>query len=183
MVSSGRSEKRRCPHFFFVRCMLELTKSARGRHIHTKVPRPFDFNNEVSYDCSLRLTLAQIAKLCEQALQLSERYNQESMKDIRGRRAFVGSLTSADEITATRGFLTKQQKKDARKRDTGELSAAERSAIEAESARTPLGVQSEETALLAITPSQRVFSVLVEEKITGQVNGEATFWSKIKGAE
>ena len=103
------------------------------------------------------------------------------MKGIRGRRAFVGSLTSADEITATRGFLTKQQKKDARKRDTGDLSAAERTAIEAEAKQMPLAVQKEEAALLAITPSQRVFSVLQEEKVTGQVNGEAVFWSKLKG--
>ena len=55
MVSSWRSEKRRCPHFFFVRCTLELTKNARGRHIHTKVPRPFDFNNEVTVHFALKL--------------------------------------------------------------------------------------------------------------------------------
>ena len=42
-------------------------------------------------------------------------------------------------------------------------------------------MQLAEANLLAITQSQRIFSVVMEEKIFGQINNEAVYLSKIKG--
>ena len=56
-------------------------------------------------------TKEQLVVLCEQALQLSERYNWTNMKDIRGRRSFIGSLENADSVTSKRGADVKNGKK------------------------------------------------------------------------
>ena len=140
------------------RVMLADTKSGNGRHVHTK---------------------EQIVELCKQALAIAKRYSPEAMKGIRGRRSFAGSLVAADKETALRGATVKNEKKDSRK--TRDPTPANWDASEAATRAMPLAVQVEEAALLAIVQRQRIFAVVMEEKITGQVNGEAMFWAKIKG--
>jgi len=140
------------------RKMLAHTASGNRRHLHTK---------------------EQIAELCKQALVLLKRYSPEAMKGIRGRRSFGGSFQAADKTTARRGATVKNEKKNARK--PSDPTPADWGASEAAARASPLAVQVEEMALLAIVPRQRIFAVVMEEKITGQVNSEAVFWSKIKG--
>lgn len=138
--------------------MLAHTKSGNGRHVHTK---------------------EQIVVLCKQALAIAERYSPAAMEGIRGRRSFAGSLAAADKKTALRGARVKNEKMDARK--TSDPTPADWDASEAATRAMPLAVQVEEATLLAIVQRQRIFAVVMEEKITGQVNGEAMFWAKIKG--
>ena len=58
----------------------------------------------------------------------------------------------------------------------GDLSARREAARAA-----PLAVEAAAAAIQAIAPRQRIFVVVMEEKISGQVNGEAVFWSKVPG--
>jgi hypothetical protein len=139
--------------------MLAHNKNGGGsRHVHTK---------------------EQIAKLCEQALDSLTRYSTEAMKGVPGRRHFECALTKADDEQAMHCCEVKSDKKAKSK------AAAETDAdlvVRQQAAHTaPLAVELAEAALLAITRGQRLFAVVMEEKITGQVNREAAFWSKIPG--
>ena len=141
----------------FCRKMPAHTASGNGRHVHTK---------------------EQIAELCKQALVLLERCSPEAMKGIRGRRGFSGSFQAEDKKTALRGATVKNEKKDARK--SSEPTPVDRGASEAAARASPLAVQVEKMALLAIVQRHRIFAVVMEGSITGQVNTEAGFCSKIE---
>jgi hypothetical protein len=141
------------------RSMLEHTKSGKGRHVHT---------------------LAQIQELCKQALEMLDRYSEDAMQKVPGRRSFIGSLAAADIITASRGATVKDQKRSSRKQ-ASDLSPAVFAAAHTAAFAAPLGVQRQEATLLAIAPRQRIFSVVMEEKNYLQRNNETAFWSKIKG--
>ena len=118
--------------------------------------------------------------LCKQAVEMLSLYSWESMKGIGGRKSFSGSLALADKVTAKRCADVKDEKKKARSKPN-DLTPAEREAALIEAFSTPLAVQKAHATILAITQGQRVFAVVMEEKISGQVNGEASFWSKTKG--
>ena len=138
--------------------MLAHYKSGGDRHLHTS---------------------AQITKMCEQALASLDRYSPEAMMSTPGRRRFSGALKRADAVTAERGRDEKNKKKaksSAAEETAGDLSARREAAHAA-----PLAVEAAAAAIQAIAPRQRIFAVVMEEKISGQVNGEAVFWSKVPG--
>ena len=142
------------------RVLVASTKSGANRHNHTKE--------------QLQLQAKQGRELTQ------ERYSSDAMKLISGRRNFIGALTAADQITANRASQVKASKKSARAK-SNEVTQAERDATQAAIFALPLTVQLDRAAVLAITQSQRLFAVAMEEQVAGQVNGSAVFWNKIKG--
>ena len=140
--------------------MLDHTKGGgSSRHLHTK---------------------EQILQLCEQALAMLERYSPQAMAaSSPSKRSCVGLHRDKDMDTAKRGAASKSAKRDARRalpRSNQDWDAAEAAAH-----ALPHAVQVEAAALMNISRRQRVFAVVMEEKIRGQANGESMFWSKLKG--
>jgi hypothetical protein len=138
------------------RALLDHYKSGGGKHLHTK---------------------EQIMKLCEQALASLPRYSADAMAAVPARRSFSCTLTDTDRATANHCQEIKNERK-AKSRSAAESEAEQAARLE-EVHATPLAVEVAEAALLSITHKQRLFAVVMEEKITGQVNGEAAFWSKV----
>jgi hypothetical protein len=124
-------------------------------------------------------TKEQLVLLCEQALQLLERYNWTNMKGIGGRRTFIGSLENADSVTSKRGADVKNKIKEARVKPN--VTAEEIVSFQAAAFSTPLPVQLKEAALMAITQRQRIYAVVMEESIPGQATGELVFWTQVTG--
>ena len=136
------------------------TKSGAHRHNHTKE--------------QLQLQ----AKQCCELVQ--ERYSKDAMIDISGRRYFQGTLKATDKITANRASQVKASKKSARA-NSNQVTQGERDATHAAILASPMAVQVEQAAVRAITKRQRVFAVVMEEQVTGQVNGAAAFWNGMGG--
>ena len=142
------------------RVLVASTTSGAYRHNHTK---------------------GQLQLQAQQGRELTrERYSPDGMKHISGRRKFIGRLKAADKVTANRASQVKASKKSARPRQI-EVTQAERDATQAAILASPLAVQLERAAVLAITQSQRIFAVVMDEQVTGQVNGSAVFWNSMKG--
>ncbi len=155
---------------FIFNVLGELRKSRRemlghtngegsSRHLHTK---------------------QQIVELCEQALAMLERYSPQAMAaSSPSKRSCVGLHRDKGMVTAKLCAASKSARRDARRalpRSNQDWDAAEAAAHAA-----PHAVQVEAAALMSITRRQRVFAVVMEEKIRGQANGESVFWSKLKG--
>ena len=119
--------------------------------------------------------------MCEQCLEMLMRYDSEAMKGVSGRRSFIGSLTMADKMTAKRGAGVKEKNMETRARKAAPRSAEEWAARAAAARTEPLPVQRHQATMQATTPSQRIFAVVMEEKIFGQTDKAAVFWTKVTG--
>ena len=127
-------------------------------------------------------TREQIQALCKQALEMIRRYDAEVMVTaLPSKASLAGSHKAKDTETAQHCAEVKNKKKTTRK--TKVLTTEEWEARRVASQALPLAVQTTETKINAITQNQRLFAVMMEETILGQVDKKGVFWNKLTGGK
>lgn len=124
----------------------------------------------------------QVILMCTQLVeQVFPRYDREGMEDIPGRRHLTSELKSADKEVAVRGA-------DQKERHFEDSGRPMQSSEEWHNRRVCVGkqltrVEISRKQIASLTPSMRIFSVIVEKKIQGQKGNTRVFWSNVAWKE